>query len=142
MINDLRFEEYELLRTFSWYERVKKTFGDLVFFKFDDASETKASKLVIERQYEFINIVYSKVDVTNQLEKNIVKLQFYRDLTDFVLYQHDIKITQIEIKKDNINMLIKNIAKMIIPQDTSDNLAIPLNKTNINEETKNFIRNK
>jgi len=139
MGQDLRFEEYELLRTFSWYEKIKKTFGDLVYFKFDDEAETKASKLVIERQYEFINIIYSKVDILNHLEKNIVKLQFYRDFNDFVLYEYDIKITQIEIKKDNINALMKNLAKIIIPQDDSE---IPLSKFNVNNDMKNLIRQK
>lgn len=139
MGQDLRFEEYELLRTFSWYEKIKKTFGDLVYFKFDDEAETKASKLIIERQYEFINIFYSKVDILNHLEKNIVKLQFYREFDDFVLYEYDIKITQIEIKKDNINALMKNLAKMIIPQDNSE---IPLNKLNVNNDMKSLIRQK
>lgn len=139
MIDTIRFDEYELLRICSWYEKTKKSFGDLVFLKFDDQAETKASKLFIERQYESICFIYSKVDLVNQLEKNIIKLNFYRDNTDFVLFDYDIKISQLEMKKDNISVLLKNVTKMLIPQDDD---MIPLSQLGMTEDVKNFVRAK
>lgn len=139
MTNSVRFDEYELLRIFSWYDKTKKSFGDLVFLKFEDKSETKASKLFVERQYEYIKVVYSKVDLLNQLEKEMIKLNFYRENNEFVLFDHDVKINQLEIKKDNISILMKNIAKIIIPEDDD---MIPLSQFGMTEDVKNFVRAK